>query len=160
MPGPMFRHPIHSQQHNLPRCSQICYTVGNRWGGGFDAYATVDSQPTQDELFRQAYMRSLETAFNTNIGAPLGLNLGGGLYRSTNPTMAGKSVSGLTGAEVPQSTAIAEATVPQASSVTTTPVVEAANNLANVTKPAVPQFVQPYQNVTRGFGAYGERDIF
>lgn len=132
----------------------------NRWGGGFDASAPVDSQPTQDELFRQAYMRSLGTAFNTNIGAPLGLNLGGGLYRSTNPTLAGKAVSGLTGAEAPQPASIAAATTPQASVTTTTPAVTAANNLANVTQPTVPQFVQPYQNVTRGFGAYGERDIF
>lgn len=55
----------------------------------------------------------------------------------------------------PTTTTPAQGTTPGAGNVT-----DAAKNLANAKQPTVPNFIQPYQTQKRGFGAYGERDIF
>lgn len=117
------------------------------------------------EDFAVTYQRAIQNALNR---PGLGVFGGGGMYRSTNPALAGRAVSGISGTplygsmeeqQAAQSRMTTPApTAPVVPPVVPSPIVNAATEVAGASKPVVPQFVVPYAKPS-GPGAYGESDV-
>lgn len=152
--------------------------TNNNWYLYDETQAALDALargPSVADQMRSSYLKAIDELTRTASKS----RWGGGWYRSTNPALAGRDMSGLTGQPLyasmeeqqaakmalspisfaPAAPAAPVAPVSQTTTFTTqAPVMAAASNLASASKPFVPQFIQPYGKPT-GPGAYGEKDI-
>lgn len=109
------------------------------------------------EDFSVTYQRVIQNALNR---PSLGVFGGGGMYRSTDPLLSGRAVSGLGGTPLYSSMEQQQSAqaAPIAAPVVPSPIVNAAAQVAGASKPVVPQFVTPYVKPS-GPGAFGESDV-
>lgn len=131
----------------------------NRWGGGYEGAPPLLGFSTVSTSGLAAQKALVDAGKTWYVYPDSGVSQSGGGQGAEGPytleeaRSRQKNIRATTPAPALTTTQIPASTAAEA-------ITKAADTLKDASQPTVPNFVQPYQQAARGFGAYGERDIF